>query len=49
MARKLIGQVVNTFGLRGALKVVLFTDCPEIRFKEGNSIEIKGKEFSQIL
>ena len=38
MARKLIGQVVNTFGLRGALKVVLFTDCPEIRFKEGNSI-----------
>lgn len=45
MARKLIGQVVNTFGLRGALKVVLFTDCPEIRFKEGNSIEIKGKEY----
>lgn len=45
MAHKLIGHVANTFGLRGALKVILFTDCPEVRFKEGEEIEIKGKNY----
>lgn len=45
MARKLIGHIANTFGLRGALKIVLFTDCPEIRFKKGNTIEIDKKEY----
>lgn len=42
MARKLIGHVANTFGLRGALKIILFTDCPEVRFKPGETIEING-------
>lgn len=43
MPRKLIGHVANTFGLKGALKVILFTDCPEVRFKPGETIEISGK------
>lgn len=45
MAHKLIGHVANTFGLRGALKVILFTDCPEVRFKAGEEIEIKNKKY----
>lgn len=45
MARKLIGHIANTFGLKGALKITLFTDCPEVRFKKGNIIEINKKEY----
>lgn len=46
MSIKKLGHVVNTFGLRGVLKVNLFTDCPEVRFKEGNKIKIDNKEYN---
>lgn len=45
MARKIIGHVANTFGLRGVLKVAIITDCPEVRFAVGNPIEIDGKTY----
>lgn len=45
MAIKKLGHIVNTFGLRGVLKVALVTDCPEERFKDGNVILIENKEY----
>lgn len=45
MSVKKLGHVVNTFGLRGVLKVNLFSDCPEVRFQKGNIIVIDNKEY----
>jgi len=45
MSMKKLGHIVNTFGLRGVLKVNLYTDCPEVRFQEGNVILINNKEY----
>ncbi|HBR86110.1 MAG TPA: 16S rRNA processing protein RimM [Firmicutes bacterium] len=42
MPIKRIGHIANTFGLDGSLKVNMETDHPEIRFKEGNTVTIKG-------
>lgn len=38
-----IGKIVNTFGIRGELKVFIYTDFPEERFKSGNKLYI-GQE-----
>lgn len=35
-----IGKIVNTFGIRGELKVFIYTDFPEERFKSGNKLYI---------
>ncbi|KXG43683.1 ribosome maturation factor RimM [Tepidibacillus decaturensis] len=35
-----IGQIVNTFGIKGELKIYLHTDFPDERFKKGNQIFI---------
>ena len=34
----LIGKIVNTYGIKGAVKVYSHTDFPEIRFKKNNSV-----------
>jgi len=38
-----VGQIVNTFGIKGELKIYLHTDFPEERFKKG-SILLIGDE-----
>jgi len=38
-----IGKIVNTFGIRGEMKVFIYTDFPEERFKSGNKLYI-GQE-----
>lgn len=35
-----IGSIVNTFGIKGELKIKSFTDFPELRFKAGRTIYI---------
>lgn len=40
MSVKIIGKIVNTFQLKGKVKVTLNTDFPEDRFKVGNTIYI---------
>jgi len=39
----LIGRIVNTFGIKGELKVKVFTDFPEERFKKGTTVYL-GKD-----
>ena len=41
MERKRIGHIVNTFGLDGALKVVITTSYKEERYTKGNKVLIK--------
>lgn len=41
MERKRIGHIVNTFGLDGALKVVITTSYKEERYIKGNKVLIK--------
>ncbi len=41
MEVKKLGNIVNTFGLKGQLKVSLSSSNPDIRFKVGNKITIK--------
>ncbi len=41
MNRIRIGKIVNTFGLRGELKVKSYTDFPEERFQSGNIIQME--------
>ncbi len=36
-----VGHIVNTFGIRGELKVECLTDFPEIRFKKQQELYIK--------
>lgn len=43
MAKKMIGKVVNTFGLKGQIKVTSTTNHPEKRFDVGKKILIKNK------
>ncbi|MFV9509890.1 ribosome maturation factor RimM [Tepidibacillus sp. LV47] len=38
-----VGKIVNTFGIKGELKVYLHTDFPEQRFQEDNQLYV-GKE-----
>ncbi len=35
-----VGEIVNTFGIRGELKVMSCTDFPEERFKKGSELHI---------
>jgi 16S rRNA processing protein RimM len=35
-----IGSIINTFGIRGELKIKSYTDFPEMRFKVGQTIYI---------
>lgn len=39
-----IGRIVNTFGIRGQLKVIADTDFPEERFAKGNQLSILKDE-----
>ena len=39
-----IGRIVNTFGIRGQLKVIADTDFAEERFKEGQQLVILSDE-----
>ena len=32
-----IGKILNTFGIKGELKVDVYTDFPEDRFQKGSS------------
>ncbi len=43
MAVKKIGEIVNTYGLKGQLKVSLTTTNPQDRFAPGNIVLIKDK------
>ncbi len=47
MAVKKIGEIVNTYGLKGQLKVSLTTTNPEDRFAEGNIVLIKDQNGRQ--
>lgn len=51
MEKLKIGTIVNTFGIRGELKVKIFTDFPEERFKKGNTIllEQEGSVKEQVV
>ena len=44
MEEKIIGKIVNTFQLKGALKVTISTERPEERFKVGKKIFIKTED-----
>ncbi len=35
-----VGEIVNTLGIKGELKIFLYTDFPEARFKKGNQLLI---------
>ena len=39
-----IGKILNTFGIKGELKVDVYTDFPEERFKKGSVVYI-GEEY----
>ena len=39
-----IGEVVNTFGIHGELKIRSFSDFDDIRYAVGNTIYLKRKE-----
>ena len=39
-----VGQIVNTFGIRGELKIYLYTDSPEKRFFKGNDLILGTEE-----
>lgn len=39
-----IGRIVNTFGIRGEIKVIADTDFPEERFAKGEVLTILDKE-----
>ena len=39
-----IGKILNTFGIKGELKVDVYTDFPEDRFKKGSVVYI-GEEY----
>ncbi len=39
-----VGQIVNTFGIRGELKIYLYTDVPEKRFFKGNELILGTEE-----
>ncbi len=41
MSKIKVGTIVNTFGLRGELKVRSFTDFPEERFKSGATVYLE--------
>ena len=41
MEEKIIGKIVNTFQLKGALQVTISTERPEERFKVVKKILIK--------
>lgn len=42
-----VGKIVNTYGIKGELKIYLYTDFPEKRFVQGNQLFL-GKEGSMI-
>lgn len=44
MERKRIGIIVNTFGLKGLLKVYMTTSYKDDRFKKGNKVFIKYED-----
>ncbi|OEG00375.1 ribosome maturation factor RimM [Vulcanibacillus modesticaldus] len=39
-----VGKIVNTFGIRGELKIYLYTDFPKERFEKGNRLYIGNIE-----
>lgn len=39
-----VGKLVNTFGIKGELKVYLYTDFPEKRFKKGQVLFLGSEE-----
>ncbi|MBR3250806.1 MAG: ribosome maturation factor RimM [Erysipelotrichaceae bacterium] len=39
-----IGKILNTFGIKGELKVDVYTDFPEDRFKKGSTVYI-GEDY----
>ena len=40
-----VGKIVNTFGIKGELKVWLYTDFPEERFSKGNRLFLGQEKF----
>lgn len=41
MEKVRVGKIVNTFGIRGELKVDAYTDFPDERFQVGNSLFVR--------
>lgn len=39
-----VGKIVNTFGIKGELKIYLYSDFPKERFKNGNRLWIGSQE-----
>lgn len=48
MDRVRVGRILNTFGIKGELKVEIITDFPEERFQKGNvlSVDYEGQSVS---
>ncbi|WP_339063372.1 ribosome maturation factor RimM [Tepidibacillus marianensis] len=42
-----VGKIVNTFGVKGEVKIYLYTDFPEQRFQEGNQLYLSKEEGSE--
>ena len=40
-----VARIVNTFGIRGQLKLIADTDFPEERFASGKTLYSEGFEF----
>lgn len=45
MPVKIIGHIVNTYGLDGSIKVNMETDVPEVRFAPGESVTIDNRTY----
>lgn len=41
-----VGRLVKAHGLKGALKIELYTDSPELRFRQGQVLELQVPESS---
>ena len=39
-----IGRIINTFGIRGELKIQSYSDFDALRYKKGNTVYIKNSE-----
>lgn len=47
--KKQVGNVVNTHGIKGELRVMSNSDFKDIRFATGNKLQIKGRKTDEIV
>ncbi|WOO88544.1 ribosome maturation factor RimM [Mollicutes bacterium LVI A0078] len=47
--KKQVGKIVNTQGIRGEVRVLSNSDFKDIRFKEGNKLEVKMRRESEMI